>query len=100
MNFFPFDGWMALFPSFMSALRKKGIENPSLILLNENNRFFLRAESVQDLLRMKGTKEGLFNSLQCMFIYMQEKHGITFKLEVEKKLMDGLYVARVVRVED
>lgn len=100
MNFFPFDGWMALFPSFMSALKERGIDNPSLILLNENNRFFLRAESEQDLLRMKGKKEGLFNSLHCMFIYMQEKHGITLKLEVEKKLIDGLYVARVVKVED
>lgn len=100
LNFFPFDGWMALFPSFMSALKEKGIENPSLILLNENNRFFLRAESEQDVLRMKGEKENLFKALECMFIYMQEKHGITLKLEVEKKLMDDLYVARVVRVED
>lgn len=62
--------------------------------------FFLRAESEQDVLRMKGEKENLFKALECMFIYMQEKHGITLKLEVEKKLMDDLYVARVVRVED
>lgn len=102
LNFFPLDGWMCLFPSYLSALHSRGITQPSRLLLYDHIRLILHAESEADLVAMRCDSEGLFyyHRLEYFFTFVQERYGIRLRLEVEKKLADGLYVARVVRVEE
>lgn len=99
-NFYPFDGWHAMFPSFLESIKKRGIDEPELILLNPKVRFILRIQESDELVRMGSKRETLLQGLSVMIKCMKEKHDVSLRLEVEKKLADGLYVARVVRVEE
>lgn len=102
LNFFPLDGWMGLFPSYQSALRRRGITQLSRLLLYDRIRLVLSAANEQELLDMKSKNELLFrqHTLEHLFTFVKEKYGIRLSLEIEKKLAENLYIVRVVRVEE
>lgn len=95
-NFYPYDSWQVFFPSYQASLHQRGLKSPSELLLSDKVRFILRVDNVDELDKMKG-KDWLVHKLEKNFDCVWESDNIRLKLVAEKKLSDGLYVARVVR---